>query len=166
MKEVAQVTDQLLAAEAIAGRSRWLILGALAIWLGTSAVALGLRDPGQFSRAGAVGTGLVLAAFSVSAAARQSYQTHLLKGLVLVTRANLRDAGGPPKSGPGAAPDAPAGFDHDRHLDMIGRLLVRLDRRGGSARALEVSAAGLATLQWGYGDLLLNRALICGAFTC
>jgi hypothetical protein len=168
MKTLDQIVTHLLATESLAAKSRWLIVGALAVWLATSALALAAKDPGHFSRAGAVGTGLVLAAFAVNTAARQSYQTHLIKGLVLVTRANLRDREGRPLMLPGAAPEDPetAAKDFDHNLEAIGRLFARLDRKGGTARMTEVSAAAVSTLQWGYGDLLLNRTLVCGAWTC
>lgn len=167
MKALDQIVDRLLATESLAAKSRWLIVGALAVWLTTSAAALLANDPGHFSRAGAVGTGLVLVAFAVNAAARQSYQTHLLKGLILVTRANLRDREGRPLMLPDAGLETTetATRDYDHNLEAIGRLFARLDRRGGNARATEVSVASLSTLQWGYGDLLLNR-LNCGAWTC
>ncbi|MGL6209405.1 MAG: hypothetical protein ACRC14_06200 [Paracoccaceae bacterium] len=167
MKTLDQIVTQLLRTESLAARSRWLILGALAIWLTTSAIALALQDPGHFSRAGAVGTGLVLATFAVNTAARQSYQSHLIKGLVLVMRANLRDHQGRPLMLPTAPQEDPetATRDYDHNLEAIGRLFARLDRKGGQARITEVSAAVLSTLQWGYGDLAMNRVL-CGAFTC
>lgn len=167
MKTLDQIVTHLLRTESLAAKSRWLIIAALAFWLVTSATALAARDPGQFSRAGAVGTGLVLATFAVNTAARQAYQTHLLKGLVLVMRANLRDHQGRPLMLPAAAPESAetAARDYDHNLEALGRLFARLDRRGGQARATEVGAAVLSTLQWGYGDLLMNRAL-CGAFAC
>lgn len=167
MKTLDKIVDQLMRTESLAARSRWLIFAALAIWIGTSVAALVAQDAGHFSRAGAVGTGLVLATFAVNSAARQSYQTHLIKGLVLVMRANLRDREGRPLMLPSAHPEDPesAARDYDHNLEAIGRLFARLDRRGLQARMTEVGAAVLSTLQWGYGDLMMNRAL-CGAMTC
>lgn len=167
MKTLEQIVGELLASESLAWRSRWLVLVALAIWLTISTLALALGDAGQFSRAGAVGTGLVLAAFAVSTAARQRYQSHLLKGLILVLRTNLRDTEGRPLMLPRATPEDPetAARDYDHNLEAVGRLFARLDRRGGQARLIEVSSVVISTLQWGYGDLLLNR-FQCGAWTC
>jgi hypothetical protein len=167
MKTLDQIVDAFLRTESLAHRSRWLIVAALGVWLTASAAALALQNPGHFSRAGAVGTGLVLAAFAVNTAARQTYQTHLLKGLVLILRANLRDREGRPLMLPGASPETPeiAARDFDHNLEAIGRLFARLDHRGSQARLVEVGAAAISTLQWGYGDLILSRAL-CGAWTC
>jgi hypothetical protein len=168
MKTLDHIVTHLLATESLAARSRWLIVGALSVWLITSALALILQDPGHFSRAGAVGTGFVLAAFAVNSAARQAYQTHLLKGLILVTRANLRDVEGRPLMLPDASAEdhQTAIRDYDHNLEAIGRLFARLERRGTQARMTEVGAAAISTLQWGYGDLLMNRLLGCGAWTC
>jgi hypothetical protein len=167
MRTLEQIVDALLRSESLATRSRWLIVGAIAVWLATSTAALAARDAAHFSRAGAVGTGLVLAAFAVNATARQAYQTQLLKGLVLVMRTNLRDREGRPLMLPAATPEDPetAARDFDHNLEAIGRLFARLDRKGGQARVTEVSAAVVSTLQWGYGDLVMNR-LACGSFTC
>lgn len=168
MKALDQIVTHLLATQSLAARSRWLIVGALAVWLTTSALALIANDPGHFSRAGAVGTGLVLAAFAVNSAARQAYQSHLLKGLILITRANLRDVEGRPLMHPSANPEShdSALRDYDHNLEAIGRLFARLERRSTTARMTEVGAAAVSTLQWGYGDLLMNRTLGCGAWTC
>ncbi len=168
MKTLDQIVGQLLRTESLAARSRWLILGAIAIWLAASTLALAGRDPGHFSRAGAVGTGLVLATFAVSTAARQTYQTLLTKGLILVLRQNLRDREGRPLMLPGVAPEPQdvAAHDYDQNLEAIGRLLSRLDRRAAPARTAEVGLAAVSTLQWGYGDLLVNRLLGCGQWTC
>jgi hypothetical protein len=168
MKTLEQIVDQLARSETLAVRSRWMILGAIAVWLVTSAIALAQADAGHFSRAGAVGAGLVLATFAVNAAARQSYQTLLLKGLVLILRSNLRDREGRPlmmRDAPREDPEI-AARDYDHNLEAVGRLFARLDRRGGQARVAEVGAAVLATLQWGYGDLVINRVMNCGAWTC
>jgi hypothetical protein len=168
MKTLEQVVDQLMRGESLAARSRSFVLAALAVWIVTSAIALVTLSPGFFSRAGAVGTGLVLAAFSVTTAARQYYQTHLMKGLVLVLRTNLRDREGRPL----ILPDAPAEphdiavRDYDHNLEAVSRLFARIDRRSSKARFVEVSAVVISTLQWGYGDLLINRTLVCGAWTC
>ena len=167
MKTLDQIVVQLMKTESLAARSRWLILGALTAWICLSMAALMAGDAGHFSRAGAVGTGLVLATFAVNSAARQSYQTHLLKGLVLVLRANLRDREGRPLMAASSDHEDPetAARDYDHNLEAIGRLFARLDRRSVQARMTEVGSAVVSTLQWGYGDLLMNR-LHCGAFTC
>ncbi|NBZ87600.1 hypothetical protein [Stagnihabitans tardus] len=167
MKTLDQIVDQLLAAESLAARSRLLVIGALAVWLSVSALALIAGDAGHFSRAGAVGTGLVLAAFAVTTSARQSYQTYLTKGLVLALRSNLRDIEGRPLMLRDAKPEDPeiAARDFDHQLEAVGRLFARLDRRATQARVTEVASVFVSTLQWGYGDLMLNR-LHCGAWTC
>jgi hypothetical protein len=167
MKTLDQIVDLFLRTESLAQRSRWLIIAALGIWLATSAAALAAHNPGHFSRAGAIGTGLVLAAFAVNTAARQTYQTHLLKGLVLILRTNLRDREGRPLMLPDAKPEHPetAARDYDHNLEAVGRLFARLDHKGSQARLIEVGSAAVSTLQWGYGDLLLNR-INCGAWAC
>ena len=168
MKTLDQIVDQLLRTESLANRARWFVTAAIVVWLVASAIALALRSPEFFARAGAVGTGLVLATIAIVGAARQAYHTHLLKGLVLVMRANLRDREGRPLALPGGAPEADeiAARDYDHNLEAIGRLFARLDRRSGPARIAEVSAALVSTLQWGYGDLIVNRLLLCGAWRC
>jgi hypothetical protein len=167
MKTLEQIVDQLVRSESLAYRARWLVLIALAVWISTSVMALIADDAGHFSRAGAVGTGLVLAAFAVSTAARQGYQTHLLKGLILILRTNLRDTEGRPLMLPRATPEDPetASRDYDHNLEAVGRLFARLERRSGQARLVEVSSVVVSTLQWGYGDLVMNK-LHCGAWTC
>lgn len=167
MKTLDQIVDQLLAAESLAARSRALVIAALSVWLTVSALALIAGDAGHFSRAGAVGTGLVLAAFAVTTSARQAYQTYLIKGLVLAMRSHLRDTEGRPLMMPGAQPEdaETAARDYDHQLEAVGRLFARLDRRSVTARVTEVSSVFVSTLQWGYGDLVLNR-LHCGAWTC
>ena len=168
MKALERIVTNLVKSERLAARSRWLIFAALGVWIVTSALALVAIDPGLFSRAGAVGTGLVLAAFAVNSAARQSYQNHLLKGLIVVIRANLHGPDGRSLMLPLAvletADTSTRDFDHN--LEAVGRLLARLDLRSGQARVTEVAAAVLSTLQWGYGDLVLNRTLVCGEWSC
>lgn len=167
MKTLDQIVDQLLAAESLASRSRLLVIAALTVWISVSILALIAGDAGHFSRAGAVGTGLVLAAFAVTTSARQAYQTYLMKGLVLALRSNLRDTEGRPLMLPKAQPEDPevAARDFDHQLEAVGRLFARLDRRSVSARVTEVASVFVSTLQWGYGDLVLNR-FHCGAWTC
>lgn len=168
MNALDQIVTRLLTTESLAHRSRWLIVAAIAVWLAISVLALIAQDPGHFSRAGAVGTGFVLAAFAVNAAARQAYQTHLLQGLVLITRANLRDREGRPLMRPSVGPEdtETATRDYDHNLEAIGRLFARLERRSTPARMTEVGAAAISTLQWGYGDLFMNKTMGCGAWAC
>lgn len=168
MKTLEQVVDELTRGESLAERSRWLVFGALAIWIATSALAMDHAAPEQFARAGAIGTGLVLAAFAFSTLARQHYETTLMKGLVLVLRSNLRDREGRPLMLPDAVPEPAetAVRDYDHNLEALARLFARLDRTGTKAREAEVGAAVLATLQWGYGDLAIKRAVVCGRWRC
>lgn len=168
MKTLEQIVDQLLRTESLAARAGWFVTAAITVWLTTSVLALFFRSPEFFSRAGAVGTGLVLATFAIAASARQSYHTHLLKGLVLAMRANLRDREGRPLAMPDAEPEdhEAAARDYDHNLEAIGRLFARLDRRSNPARVTEVGAALVSTLQWGYGDLVINRLMLCGAWKC
>jgi hypothetical protein len=169
MKTLDQIVEDLVRTSASSARGRQVVLWAIATWLLISALALFAQSPGFFSRAGAVGTGLVLASFAYVTLTRQAYQTHLLKGLVLILRSDLRARYGDRpelvrQQGPRHEPDDPANIDHN--LELIGRLFARLDRSSGLPRAAEVGAALTSTLQWGYGDLLINRLILCGEWQC
>jgi hypothetical protein len=154
MKTLTHIVEDLHRTGARAEWAGVLVTVSLGIWIGTSVLALWFVSPEFFARAGAVGAGLVLASFAMATAIRQSYHTHLLKGLVLVMRGELK--GQPPESEE----------IYDNNLEAIGRLFARLERKSGFARVVEVEAALIATLQWGYGDLLVNRLLVCGAWRC
>lgn len=154
MKTLTHIVDALLRIERRSGWARYMVFSAIAVWLVISTLALVYASAEFFARAGAVGVGMVLASFALVSAVRQSYQTLLLKGLVLVMRGEHK--GHPPQNE----------LDYDRNLEAIGRLFARLERRSNPARILEVSAAVLATLQWGYGDLLIHKAMICGDWKC
>jgi hypothetical protein len=170
MKTLTHIVDALIATEAKADRARWFVTGAVGLWLAISAAAIIAQSPGHFSRAGAVGTGTVLAAFALVGVIRSAYHTLLEKGLILVLRQHLRDQEGRPLVFEAALANHPtdpeqAARDYDHSLEVLGRLFSRLDRRSSPARGIEVGAAVIATLQWGYGDLVMNRYL-CGAWSC
>jgi hypothetical protein len=170
MKTLSQIVDRMIATEAQAEKARYFVIAAIGIWLTVSALAILLRSPEFFGRAGAVGTGLVLASFALIAVIRSAYHTLLEKGLILVLRTKLRDREGRPIAfDPSIAvasdPEA-AARDYDHNLEVLGRLFARLDRRSTPARGAEVIAAVVATLQWGYGDLLMNRLMLCGEWRC
>jgi hypothetical protein len=170
MKTLSQIVDRMLATEAQAERARWFVIVAVGVWLSISILAVIQSSPEFFSRAGAVGTGLVLASFAYVATIRSAYQTLLQKGLILVLRQHLRDQEGRPlvfeaALAQSASPED-AAKEYDHNLEVLGRLFARLDRRSTPARGFEVIAAVIATLQWGYGDLLMNRLLICEAWKC
>ena len=57
----------------------------------------------------------------------------------------------------------PSGSISGDFRPLIERLFARLERKPRSARIIEVEAA---TLKWGYGDLVVNRLLVCGAWSC
>ena len=154
MKTLTHIVEDLRRTGARAEWAGRLVTAAIAIWIGTSVLALVLGSPEFFSRAGAVGTGLVLTSFALATTVRQTYQSHLLKGLVLVMRGENK----------GTPPEAQTIYDNN--LEAIGRLFARLERKSGSARVIEVEAALISTLQWGYGDLVVNRLLGCGAWSC
>jgi hypothetical protein len=154
LKTLTHIVDDLHRTGARAEWAGRLVTAAIAVWVGTSVLALGTGSAEFFSRAGAVGTGLVLTSFALASTIRQTYHNHLLKGLVLVMRGELK----------GTPPESETTYDHN--LEAIGRLFARLERKSGSARLVEVEAALLTTLQWGYGDLLVNRILGCGAWRC
>jgi hypothetical protein len=170
MTNLAQTVDRLLHTEQRADATRWFVLAAVSVWGIVSVIAILAQSPEFFSRAGAVGTGLVLASFALVATVRSAYHTLLEKGLILVLRQHLRDREGRPlvfEAGLTPIPDPEvAAREYDHNLEMLGRLFARLDRRSSPARGFEVLAAVLATLQWGYGDLLLNQLLVCGAWKC
>jgi hypothetical protein len=170
MKTLTQIVDGMMATQAQAARARWFVIAAITLWLTVSALAILTRSPEFFSRAGAVGTGLVLASFAFVAVIRSAYHTLLQKGLILALRANLRDREGRPlaldPTVPVLADPEAAARDYDHNLEVLGRLFSRLDRRSTPARGVEVIAAVISTLQWGYGDLLMNRLMVCGAWKC
>ena len=153
MKTLTHIVEDLQQTGQRAHMAGKLVMVAVIIWLVASVWALIIGSPEFFSPAGAVGTGLVLASFAMATSIRQTYHTHLLKGLVLVMRGELK-----------GRPDS--GNTYDQNLEAIGRLFARLERKSGFARVVEVEAALVATLQWGYGDLLVNRILGCGAWKC
>jgi hypothetical protein len=107
-----------------------------------------------FARAGGLGAGLILVAFAFAATMRQTYQTDLLKALILVLRAE--HVGTPPLTLP----------QRDHHLELIERLMARSDRRSIAVRLFDVGITLTATLQWAYGDLVANHIFICGSFRC
>ena len=151
MKTILDTHHELALFEKRAASSRTMIRGAIAVWLLVSLGAVFFASAEFFSRAGAIGVGLIVVAFSLSAAARQSYQTILLKGLIQVMREkNQIDA-------------HMNGHDYDQNLEAVQRLLSRLDMRSRPARASEVAAAATATVQWGFGDLLIRSLPLIGA---
>ena len=151
MKTILDTHHELVLFEKRAASSRTMIRGAIAVWLLVSLGAVFFASAEFFSRAGAIGVGLIVVAFSLSAAARQSYQTILLKGLIQVMREkNQIDA-------------HMNGHDYDQNLEAVQRLLSRLDMRSRPARASEVAAAATATFQWGFGDLLIRSLPLIGA---
>ena len=154
LKTLTDIVDALLRIERRSGWARYMVFAAITVWLVISTLALLFATAGFFAWAGAVGVGMVLALFALVSAVRHSYQTLLLKRLVLVMRGEHK--GHPPQNE----------LDYDRNLDAVGRLFARLERKSNPARILEVSAAVLATLQWGYGDLLIHKAMICGDWKC
>ncbi|MFM2355834.1 MAG: hypothetical protein RLZZ528_1570 [Pseudomonadota bacterium] len=169
MRPLDNIVASLLRTEDLASRAAHLVSGAIVVWLGTSVLAVIWQSPEFFSRSGAVGTGLVLSSFAVVTVMRQSYQTHLFKGLVLILRNDLRlrNAGDSTlvrQQGAEMVAETPGEIDHD--LEIIGRLFARLERRSGLPRMTEVGLALISTLQWGYGDLLINRLMLCGAWKC
>jgi hypothetical protein len=170
MKNLTQIVDSMTVTEAQAERARWFVACAILVWFGVTVWAVLARSPEFFGRAGALGTGLVLASFALVAVIRSAYHTLLEKGLILVLRSDLRDREGRPlvldPSVPRHADSEVAVRDYDHNLEVLGRLFARLDRRSTPARGFEVIAAVLATLQWGYGDLLMNRLMICGTWKC
>lgn len=139
-----QFVGQFDRGQSLAVWSRWLVLGALAVWVAASVLAVLHVARGRYSRAGAVGT-----------------------ALVLWLRNDMRNHGNLPMP-----PDGPpetvevATCDHDHNLEVVARLYARLHRDETRARGVEVLAVVLATLQWGYGDLVMNRTTACGDWMC
>jgi hypothetical protein len=154
MKTFSHIEAILHAHEARAAKARHYVFAAVFLWAIVSGAALWQGSAEFFGRAGAVGTGSVLAAFAMSSMVRQSYQTDLIKALIMVMRGE--HIGTPPLSR--------AEMDH--HLEVIDRLLARIDRRSKAVRFLEIAATLLATLQWAYGDLAVNQLLLCGSPKC
>ena len=151
MKTILDTHHELALFEKRATSSRTMIRGAIAVWCLVSLSAIFFASPEFFSRAGAIGLGLIVIAFSLSAAARQSYQTILLKGLIQVMRE---------KNEIDAHLNA---HDYDQNLEAVQRLLARLNIRARPARTSEVAAAATATFQWGFGDLLIQSLPLIGA---
>ena len=154
MKTLSHIVGSLITVQAQANWSRHLVTVAIPIWLAISVSALVTASPEFSWRAGAVGTGMVLVSFAAVATVRQSYHMLVLKGLVLVKRGEHQTAH--PQSE----------IDYDRNLAAIGRLFARLGRRSRPARVAEMVAALIARLQWGYGDLAVNKLMLCGGRKC
>ncbi len=154
MKTFSQIEAILRSHEKRFRKARLFVLGAAAIWLSVSIAALLLGSAGFFSRAGGLGTGLILVAFATAAAIRQTYQLDLLKALILVLRAE--HIGTPPLSLP----------ERDHHLELVERLIARSDRRSALVRAFDVGITLTATLQWAFGDLAANYLFFCGSDSC
>lgn len=154
VKTFSDIENILHAHERRAAKGRHYVTGAVGIWMAISAVALWQGSAEFFGRAGAVGTGSVLAAFAVTAAIRQSYSTDLFKAMLIVLRGE--HVGTPPLKRK----------DVDHYLEVIERLLARIDRRSRTVRILEIAATVIATLQWAYGDLIVNKTMLCGSWKC
>jgi len=154
MKTFSHIESILHAHEARAAQARYYVIGAVFLWSAISGIALWHQSAEFFGRAGAVGTGSVLAAFAMAAMVRQSYQTDLLKALIMVLRGEHIGIPRLTRS------------EIDHHLEVIDRLLARIDRRSKPVRFLEIAATVLATLQWAYGDLAVNHLFICGSPKC
>lgn len=154
MKTFSHIEAILHAHESRAAQARYYVMAAIILWATVSGIALFQHSAEFFGRAGAVGTGSVLAAFAISSIVRQSYQTDLLKALIMVLRGE--HIGTPPLTR----------SEIDHHLEIIDRLLARIDRRSKAVRFLEIAATLLATLQWAYGDLIVNQLFICGSPKC
>ena len=154
MKTFSHIEAILHAHETRAAQARYYVIAAVLLWSTISGIALWHQSAEFFGRAGAVGTGSVLAAFAIAAMVRQSYQTDLLKALIMVLRGEHI----------GTPPLTRAEIDH--HLEIIDRLLARIDRRSRPVRFLEIAATILATIQWAYGDLVVNHLFICGSPKC
>ena len=154
MKTFTHMSEILHAHERRFARARFLVIGAASIWILVSAAALLAGSSEFFSRAGGLGTGLILVAFATAAAIRQSYQLDLVKSLILVLRAE--HIGTPPLTLP----------ERDHHLELVERLIARSDRRSTLVRAFDVGITLTATLQWAFGDLAANVLIFCGSFRC
>jgi hypothetical protein len=154
VKTFSHMEAILHAHEARAATARHYVRAAVALWAAVSIAAIWQGSAEFFGRAGAVGTGSVLAAFAVASIMRQSYQTDLFKAMIMVLRGE--HIGTPPL---GRA-------DIDHYLEIIDRLLARIDRRSKAVRFLEIAATLIATLQWAYGDLIVNKFLLCGSWKC
>jgi hypothetical protein len=135
-------------------KARHYVELAVFLWATVSLAALFVGSAEFFGRAGAVGTGAVLAAFAFASMMRQSYQTDLFKALIMVLRAEHFGTPQLTKS------------EVDHHLEVIDRLSARIDRRSRVVRFIEVAATLFATLQWAYGDLIVNKFLLCGSWKC
>ena len=154
MKTFSHIEAILHAHEVRFRRARSVVLAAASVWLLVSCYAVIIHSAEFFGRAGGLGAGLILVAFAFAATMRQTYQTDLLKALILVLRAE--HVGTPPLSL----------ADRDHHLELIERLMARSDRRSVAVRLFDVGITLTATLQWAYGDLVANFIFICGSFRC
>ena len=157
----------------------------MAIWLTISAWAALVQSPDAFSRSGAVGAGLILIAFSVVNGAQQGYTTQLFETLAAAIRHRFSltllrvepDFDLNSLARQSAATDEEKSAIHkltlrdlaensDMMLDATVGQFTYWDQRAIWPRVLEVSSSVAATLQWGFGDWLLNRTSICGNWTC
>ncbi len=154
MKTFSHIEAILHAHEVRFRRARFVVLAAASVWLVVSSFAVIIHSAEFFARAGGLGAGLILVAFAFAATMRQTYQTDLLKALILVLRAEHV----------GIPPLTLAARDH--HLELIERLMARSDRRSVAVRLFDVGITLTATLQWAYGDLVANFIFICGSFKC
>ena len=154
LKTFTHIEQILHAHEKRVGMARHYVQLAVFLWAAVSIAALYEGSAEFFGRAGAVGTGSVLAAFAIASVMRQSYQTDLFKALILVLRAEHFGAPQLTKSEVG------------HYLEVIDRLSSRIERRSRAVRFIEIAATLFATLQWAYGDLIVNKILLCGSWKC
>ncbi len=154
MKTFDDIEEILHAHESQLASARHYVRGAVGLWAAVSVAALWQGSAEFFGRAGAIGTGSVLAAFAMAWMMRQSYQTALFKTLIMVLRAE--HIGTPHMDL----------AEKDHHLEVIERLTARIDRRSRAVRFIEVAASLFATLQWAYGDLIVNKFMLCGSWKC
>lgn len=151
---------------------------AIASWVFISIWAFFIRSPDGFSRAGAVGSLLVLLAFAIVSSAKQSYTAQLMAATIAAIRVRFaltllpvmstQNLNALPGSGPGgpSVTIAKLAKESDQVLDATAGHFIYLDHRSLLPRSVEVACSIIATAQWGYGDCLMNMTLICGKWKC